>query len=106
MTFKDFYAGKIGTDKRHMHPVVRDPSSHPKHPGRTVPHMHRVKHNNQKVQSLLKKPAGKYALNRREVAQIEGEFHFKYDQDKPKKLGNTGVTIKFDPVLQKPVLEK
>ena len=106
MTFKDFFKGKIGTDKRHMHPVGRDASSHSKHPGRFVPHMHRTKNKNQKVASLLSKPSGKYALNDRELAQIEGEFHFKFDRDKPKKLGNTGVEVKFDPILQKPVLEK
>lgn len=106
MTFKDFFKGKTGTDKRHMHPVGRDVSSHPKHPGRFVPHMHRTENKNQKVASLLSKPSGKYALNDREIAQIEGEFHFKFDKDKPKKLGNTGVTVKFDPILQRPVLEK
>ena len=106
MTFKDFFNGKVGPDKRHMAPVIRDVSSHPKHPGRTVPHMHRTKHKNQKVESLLSKPSGKYVLNNREVAQIEGEFHFKFDNNKPKKLGNTGVVIRFDPTIQRPVLEK
>ncbi len=106
MTFRDFYKGKIGTDKRHMHAVGRDASSHSKHPGRFVPHMHRTKHNNQKVQSLLNKPSGKYTLNIKELAQIEGEFHFKFDRDKPKKLGNTGVEVRYDAILQRPVIEK
>jgi len=106
MTFKDFYKGKIGTDKRHMHPIVRDVSSHPKHPGRTVPHMHRSNHRNQKVKSLLSKPSGRYVLNDKELRQIQTEFHLGFDNEKSKKLGNTGITLRFDPLIGKPVLEK
>lgn len=106
MTFKDFYKGKIGTDKRHMHPIGRDASSHPKHPGRFVPHMHRTEHKNQKVEGLLKKITGKAILNAAEISQIEDEFGVKYSSTTPKKLGNTGISLRFDPIIGKAVLEK
>jgi len=108
MTFKDYYTEKIhiGMQKRHMNPIGRDVSSHSKHPGRFVPHMHRTMKKNQKVESLLNRPSGKMVLNVHDITEIEKEFNLNFDQQAPKKLGNTGITIKFDPVLYKAILEK
>ena len=108
MTFRDYYTENIhiGMQKRHMNPIGRDVSSHSKHPGRFVPHMHRTMKKNQKVESLLNRPSGKRVLNVHDIAEIEKEFNLNFDQQAPKKLGNTGITIKFDPVLYKAILEK
>lgn len=108
MTFKKYYIENtdIGMKKRHMNPIGRDVSSHSKHPGRFVPHMHRTIKKNQKVESLLNKPSGRIVLNVHDIAEIEKEFNLNFDQQAPKKLGNTGITIKFDPILYKAILEK
>lgn len=73
---------------------------------RFVPKAHRTLHRNQKVQSLLRKNTGKVILNNSEIKQIENEFKVKYTSTTPKKLGNTGISMRFDPVIHKPVLEK
>jgi len=119
MTFKDYFAKssglknkqpkpglKIGVQKRHMNPIGRDVSSHSKHPGRFVPHMHRTINKNQKVEGLLLKTNGRAVLNDAEIKQIEDEFGVKYSSTTPKKLGNTGISLRFDPTLNKAVLEK
>ena len=73
---------------------------------RFVPQSHRTIHKNQKVEGLLRKSAGKSILNSAEIKQIEDEFNVKYSSTTPKKLGNTGISIRFDPIIGKPVLEK
>jgi hypothetical protein len=73
---------------------------------RFVPKSHRSIHKNQKVVGLLRKTSGKTILNSAEIKQIEDEFNIKYTSTTPKKLGNTGISLRFDPVIQKPVLEK
>lgn len=73
---------------------------------RFVPKAHRTIHKNQKVESLLRKKTGKTVLNAAEISQIEDEFGLKYASTTPKKLGNTGIIIRFDPLIGKPVLEK
>lgn len=93
--------------KRHMHPIGRDVSSHPQSPGKFVPDMHRTVHKNQKLNSLLNQQSGRIVLSNRDIAQIEGEFPpLKYDPSKPKKIGNTGVTLRFDTAINRPVIEK
>lgn len=112
MTFKDFFGKQsikskdLGTKKRHMHPILRDVSSHSKHPGRVVPHMHRAKVNNNKVERLKKVNTGRYTINKNDLVQIEKEYNLKYDLKTPKALGNTGIILKHDPVLGVPVIEK
>lgn len=113
MTFKDYFHNNkitkekpLGVKKRHMNSIIRDVSSHPKHPGRTVPHMHRSFKENQKVKSLKNKNNGRYVCNDRDIQEIETEFNLKYDTNKSKNLGNTGITLRYDPVLSAPVLEK
>ena len=113
MTFKDYFHNKIKsrekpleTKKRHMHPVLRDVSSHPKNPGRTVPHMHRTFKENQKVKSLKNKNNGRYVCNNNDLKEIESEFNLNYDVKKSKSLGNTGITLRYDPLLGAPVIEK
>lgn len=111
MTFKDYFGKKsvtgnnLETKKRHMHPVVRDASSHPRHPGRTVPHMHRAKVENSKV-ARLKKAKGKFTLNNKELAEIQQVYNVQLDKNKPKSLGNTGIILRYDPVINAAVLER
>jgi hypothetical protein len=107
MTFKDFYSNKpLQTKKRHMNPMLRDVSSHSKHPGRVVPHMHRTVKSNQKVESLKNRNNGRFVCNDNDVREIESEFNLQLDRAKAKSLGNTGITLRFDPVLNAAVLEK
>jgi len=90
-----------------MHPIGRDPMSHPQSPGKFVPDVHRTVHSNQKVAQLKNKTNGKIALTVKDIQQIENEFPpLKYDANKPKRLGNTGIIIKFDKTINKPVIEK
>jgi hypothetical protein len=109
VNFKDFFSPSLKqpVQKRHMHPIGRDVSSHPQTPGKFVPDMHQTKHTNQKVTLLKNKQSGKITLTNKDVQQIEKEFApLKFDPNKPKKLGNTGIIIKFDININKPVLEK
>jgi len=107
MTFKDFYSNKpLQTKKRHMSPVLRDVNSHSKHPGRVVPHMHRTVKCNQKVESLKNRNKGRFVCNDNDVREIEKEFNLQLDRSKAKSLGNTGIALRFDPVLNAAVLEK
>ena len=111
MTFKDYFGKKsvtgknIETKKRHMHPVLRDVSSHPKHPGRTVPYMHKTKVENNKI-ARLKKTNGRFILNDKELAEIQQIYNVQLDKSKPKALGNTGIILKFDPYLNAAIIEK
>lgn len=90
-----------------MHPVGHDPSSHPNTPGKFVPDMHKSKQQNQKVAALKNRQTGRIVLNDKDIAEIEKEFPpLKYNSKQPKNLGNTGIVIKFDTLLQKPVIEK
>lgn len=73
---------------------------------RFVPMCHRSTNDNQKVLGLMRKNNGRVILNRMDVKQIENEYNLKYSSTDPKKLGNTGITMRFDPTIQKAVLEK
>ena len=89
-----------------MKDVVPDASSHPQTPGKTVPEYMRTKNKNQKVEQLKRQQGGRISLNKNDVAQIEGEFQARLDVNKPKKLGNTGITLRYDASINAPVLEK
>ncbi len=109
MNFKDYYSSTehIGPQKRHMHPVGRDPSSHPQSPGKFVPDVHKTVHSNQKVSALKKREKGRIVLNDRDIREIEQEFApLRFDPKTSKNLGNTGIIIKYDTLLQKPIIEK
>jgi hypothetical protein len=54
----------------------------------------------------MRQKSGKVVINNADIRQIEDEFNLKYASTEPKKLGNTGISLRFDPVLGKPVLEK
>ena len=94
MSFMDFV--NIGTQKRHMHPVGRDVSSHPKHPGRFVPHMHRAKLENVKLKRLKEGNSRKEILTRADIKELKDVYKFALNANHPVKLGNTGITIAFD----------
>jgi hypothetical protein len=104
-TFKDHWRkfNKKGNfvKKRHEGLGATKPSQ-----SRFVPMSHRTIHSNQKIQSLLRKNTGRIVLNKADVKQVENEFNLKYSSTTPKKLGNTGIQIKFDPTIGKVVLEK
>jgi hypothetical protein len=71
-----------------------------------VPDSHKTVAKNEKIQSLLRKTTGRIVLNNRDIKQVEHEFNLKYASTEPKKLGNTGITLRFDPTIGKAVLEK
>jgi hypothetical protein len=109
VNFKDYFNNKSvePVKKRHMHPIGRDVSSHSQSPGKFVPDMHRTVHKNQKLSSLMTQQTGKTVLSKKDIAQIESEFPpLRYDPSKPKKIGNTGVTLKFDSLMNRPIIEK
>ena len=104
-TFKDHWRkfNKKGNfvKKRHEGLGATLPSQ-----SRFVPKAHRTIHKNQKVEGLLRKTQGRVVLNTAEIKQIEDEFNLKYASTTPKKLGNTGIILRFDPLIGKAVLEK
>jgi len=73
---------------------------------RFVPMCHRSTNDNQKVKGILRKNSGKVVLNRADIKQIENEYNLKYSSTTPKKLGNTGVVLRYDPTIRRVVLEK
>lgn len=55
----------------------------------------------------MKQQSGKIVLSNKDIAQIENEFPpLKFDPSKPKKIGNTGVTLRFDASMNRPIIEK
>lgn len=106
-SFRNFFNKTgAGVEHRHMKDVVPDPSSHPQSPGKTVPEYMRTKNKNQKVEQLKRQQSGRVVLNKSDIAQIEGEFQAQLDINKPKKLGNTGITLRYDASINAPILEK
>lgn len=96
MNFKDFFGNKAlePVKKRHMHPIGRDPMSHPKTPGKFVPDM--WKSDNDVVpefESLKKTQTGKKIINHKKAAKLRIKFPLKKDG----KLGNTGITMSQSP---------
>lgn len=73
---------------------------------RFVPKAHQTEQRNQKVLSLLRKNHGRAILNKYELKQVQNEFKVKYSSTTPKKLGNTGIVLRFDPSVGHAVLEK
>ena len=73
-----------------------------------VPDSHRTVHSNNKVKALLNANSrAPVPLTSADISQIEAEFPpIKYDPNKPKKLGNTGIILRYDQGLNKPVIEK
>lgn len=104
-TFKDHWRkfNKKGNfvKKRHEGLGATLPSQ-----SRFVPKAHQTILQNQRVLSLLRKKTGKVIVNSADIRDIEDQFNLKYSSTTPKKLGNTGISLKFDPVLGKAVLEK
>ena len=90
---------------RHMHPIGLDPNSHPKHPGRFVPKMHQVKQENPKLTRMKSGGSKREILASWDVKQIIRQFNISPDINIPKKLGNTGIVMKFDPRYKKFILE-
>jgi flagellar basal body rod protein FlgC len=97
---------KYGVEHRHMKDVIPDPISHPQTPGKTVPDYVRTKVKNQKVQTLMNQDSGKQILNIQDIQQIQNEYNLEFDPQNPKKLGNTGIVLKFDPIFRKAIIEK
>jgi len=73
---------------------------------RFVPKAHQTILKNQRVLSLLRKKTGKIAINSSDIKDVEDQFNLKYSSTTPKKLGNTGISLRFDPLIGKAVLEK
>jgi hypothetical protein len=95
-SFKDFFGIKSvePVKKRHMHPIGRDPMSHPKTPGKFVPDM--WKSDNDAVpefEALKKASSGKKLINYKKAAKLRTKFPLKKDG----KLGNTGISMVQSP---------
>ena len=111
-SFGKFYrAGEQkGVEHRHLKDVIPDANSHSKSPGKTVPEYCRTKQVNNKYDSLLKKAHGSYVLSKRDILEIQKQhpqFDFEFtDNQKPKKLGNTGIIVSFDPSTRRAYISK
>lgn len=109
--FKDFFEQKkpkklkSEMKARHMHPIGLDPNSHPKHPGRFVPKMHQVKQENPKLTRMKAGTSKREILASWDVKQITRQFELSPDINKPKKLGNTGIIMRYEPRYKKFILE-
>ena len=91
-TFKDYFSLKSlePTKKRHMHPIGRDPMSHPKTPGKFVPDMWKSDGDVVPEFEALKKAAsGRRLINSKKAGKLKTKFPLKKDG----KLGNTGITM-------------
>lgn len=80
-----------------------------KNAAKFVPDSHRTVHSNNKIKTLLNNNSSRapIPLTDSDIRQIEAEFpQVKYDPNKPKKLGNTGIILRYDRALNRPVLEK
>ena len=93
MNFKDYYNAKSvePVKKRHMHPIGRDPSSHPKSPGKFVPDMWRSNNNTVNEFEYLKNvESGVKTINKAKADKLCKQFSI---TSMPGTLGNTGITI-------------
>jgi len=95
-SFRDFFKIQTGTQKRHMHPIGRDVSSHPKHAGRFVPHMHRAKLENNKFKRVKAGHSKREMLTKQDIKDLRKLYKFDLNPNHPIKLGNTGISIVFD----------
>lgn len=71
-----------------------------------VPDCHRANQGNQKLELMKRKASGFVSVTMNDIKEIEQEFNIQYNPSIPKKIGNTGITLRFDQKLQTPVLEK
>ena len=88
---------------RHMQPVVRDPGFR-KHP-QLVPTYQKAKNKIHKVEAA--KTGARQVLSQNEIEDVRKRYNLSaLHPSAPKKLGNTGVMIKFDPQLRGYILHK
>jgi hypothetical protein len=92
--FSEFF--KVEMQKRHMHPIGRDVSSHPKHAGRFVPHMHRTKMENAKLARLKNGNSTREVLHPQDIRELQRVFRFDLDPNHEVKLGNTQIRVVYD----------
>lgn len=77
-----------------MHPVGRDPISHPQTPGKFVPDMWKSDNNAvEEFESLKKAPSGQKLINYKKAAKLRTKFPLQKDG----KLGNTGISMVQNP---------
>jgi len=77
-----------------MHPVGRDPLSHPKSPGKFVPDMWKTDNDVvPEFEALKNTSTGKKLINQKKAAKLRVKFPLKKDG----KLGNTGISMTQSP---------
>lgn len=115
-TFRDYFKEQtwnggftnifLPSPARHRKPIINDPRFR-KHP-QTVPDMHRSDASNiAKVENLKNAVKGKQPLSTLEVKRIVKKYNLSdLGPNKSRTLGNTGITIKFDPNYGSYFLEK
>lgn len=97
---------KTEMDARHLHPLGRDPYSHKKTPGKFVPEMHRVKHENVKMRRIKAKKSKFEVLNKLDVNEICKMYNVVPHKYRERKLGNTGIILRYDHAKLRFVLER
>lgn len=91
-------------NKRHRK-VIKDPGFR-KHQ-QTVPTMHKAKMNITPAETAVKKFGSRKILSQDEIQQICSKYGIsRLNANAPKKLGNTGMVMKFDPTVRGYVLLK
>jgi len=93
------------TQPRHRKDTLRDPGFR-KHQ-QTVPTMHKTKINITPAETAVKRFTSKKVLSQDEIQQICSKYGItRLNTSNPRCLGNTGMTIKFDPSINGYVLLK
>lgn len=94
------------TDQRFRHrKIIQDPGFR-KHQ-QTVPTMHKTKMNITPAETAVKNTGSKKVLSQDEVQKICSKYNIsRLNTTSPKRLGNTGIILKFDPTVNAYVLLK
>ena len=98
-----FTKNNIGRNSRHRAAIPRDPGFR-KHP-QLVPTYQKAKNKIHKVEAA--KTGARQVLSQNEIEDVRKRYNLSaLHPSAPKKLGNTGVMIKFDPQLRGYILHK
>ena len=91
---------------RHRKSIIRDPGTR-KHT-RTIPVMHTKDPNEPlSLRDLKNTKSGRKTLNQDELEKIKSRYNISNLHDnKPKKLGNTGIVLQFDPSVRGYIIQK
>ena len=95
----------MGKPTQRHRKVIKDPGF--RKYAQTVPDMHKIDPKSIQVLDDLKVTPGKKILSQDELQKICTKFGVsRLNTQEPKNLGNTGITLRFDPDVRGYVLQK